>query len=139
MYLFPIFTKTLHSEEGLTFQQIWMLLERNGNHCASVNNLEEVIQWASDNDVPMKGEPILSGPFLFLPVDGTSTDLDAFYTWNETSPEEQPMRTVWRPFVWVTGDSNADSWGTNTHLSQITIADGKSVYDVIMEWTKMTA
>jgi len=97
------------------------------------------MQWATENDIPLKGEPTLSGPFLFLPVDGTSPDLDAFYTWNETLPEEQPMRTVWRPFLWVTDNSNADSWGTNIHLSQIAVADGKSVYDVILEWTKMTA
>jgi hypothetical protein len=134
-----MFAKTLHSEEGLAFQQIWVLLERNGNHCASVNNTEEAMQWATENDIPLKGEPTLSDTLLFLPVDGTSPDLDAFYTWNETLPEEQPMRTVWRPFLWVTDNSNADSWGTNIHLSQIAVADGKSVYDVILEWTKMTA
>jgi hypothetical protein len=134
MYLFPIFKKQIHSIDDSVFYQIWVLLERNGTHSAFVESIESALEWAKENDVPLQGEPISSGPFLFLPVDGTSSTLDTFYTWNETSPDEQPLRTVWRPFVWVTDHSGNDIWGTNVQLSQINIAETHSVFDVVTSW-----
>ena len=135
MYVVPIFQKTINNFDDTTMKQVWMLLERNGTFCSSVESLEDAAMYAAENDIPLTGEPFLRGNTIFLPVDSASTLLDQFYTWNETRPDEQPMRTVWRPFVWITPtDSNEDIWGTNVHLKNVEVGNGLSVLQIITEY-----
>lgn len=130
----PIFTKAINSIDTTSIQQIWILLERNGTHCTSVETVEDAVAYATDNDIPLVGEPIVKEPFIYLPVDGKSPELDLFYTWNETRLDEQPLRAVWRPFLWISDATQEDIWGTNVYLSDIHIADKKSVSDVLLNY-----
>ena len=131
MYVVPIFVKTLNSIDTATIQQAWMLLERNGGHCVSVETVEAALEYATENEIPLSGEPIVAGSFIYLPVDGKSPALDLFYTWNETRMDEQPMRAVWRPFLWIADEAHYDIWGTNAYLSLVAIAGEKTVFDVL--------
>jgi hypothetical protein len=138
MYVVPIFTKTINSIDTALLQQVWMLLERNGTFCTRVETVEDAVTYATENEIPLQGEPIIVEPFIYLPVDGKSDALDLFYTWNETRTDEQPMRAVWRPFVWITNEAQEDIWGTNTYLDRIEIANGKTVLDLIKGWQTAT-
>jgi hypothetical protein len=131
MYVIPIFDKTINLLDTTCIRQFWMLLERNGTYCASVDTVEDAVAYATDNDIPLTGEPIVAEPFIFLPVDSKAPALDLFYTWNETRIDEQPMRTVWRPFLWVSENGQDDIWGTNAYLARIIVADTKSVADIL--------
>lgn len=131
----PIFHKTINSFDGTTMRQVWLLLERNGTFCSSVDSVEDAATYAAENDIPLTGTPFLKGGAVFLPVDSTSTLLDQFYTWNETRPDEQPMRTVWRPFIWITANnSDSDVWGTNVHLKDVLVGNCLSVFQVITDY-----
>lgn len=139
MYVIPIFERTINSIDTACIKQIWMLLERNGTYCSTVETVEDAIAYATENDIPLKGgEPVVSAPFIFLPVDSTSDQLDLFYTWNETRVDEQPMRHCWRPFSWIYSNTNAndDIWGTNVYLKDDFIGDNISVFDVVTEYFK---
>jgi len=131
MYVIPIFEKVVNALDTTTIRQFWMLLERNGTYCTSVETLEDAVTYATDNDIPLASEPVVADPFIFLPVDSKAPALDLFYTWNETRTDEQPMRAVWRPFLWVYDTAQEDIWGTNAYLRQIVVADKKSVGDVL--------
>jgi hypothetical protein len=94
---------------------------------------------------PMQVDVTNSTPVALLLVTATSAGLtafegalDLFYTWNETRMDEQPMRAVWRPFVWITNPAQEDIWGTNMYLGNIEIAKGKTVLDVIKGWQAAT-
>jgi hypothetical protein len=134
MYVVPIFTKTINSIDTALLQQIWMLLERNGTFCTYVETVEDALAYATENEIPLQGAPIVVESVIYLPVDGKSSALDLFYTWNETRTDEQPMRAVWRPFAWITNSAQEDIWGTNAHLGKIEIANAKTVLDVIKGW-----
>jgi hypothetical protein len=138
MILVPIFDRFVNRLDEATIKQIWMLLERNGTYCTSVDTVEDALTYATENDIPLTGEPLVSDSFIFLPVDHTSPSLDLFYTWNETLGDEQPMRTVWRPFMWISNEGGNDVWGTNTYLKDTSIADGFSVVDVVEAWMKVS-
>jgi hypothetical protein len=124
--------------EGTNIQQIWTLLERNGKYCSFVETVEDALAYAEENDIPLNGTPVVSEHFIFLPVDNTSPLLDQFYSWNETRPDEQPMRTVWRPFLWISNDLSEDVWGTNAYLNDIVIGEGVSVFNLIVEYLQIT-
>ncbi len=118
-------------------KQIWILLERNGTYCSSVETVEDAVSYANENDIPILGEPVKTNNFIFLYVDSTSPLLDQFFSWNETLPDEQPMRTVWRPFLWISNDSSEDMWGVNTHLKEIEVGHNISVFDLIVEYREV--
>ena len=131
----PIFYKTINSFDATTMRQVWLLLERNGTFCSSVESVEDAATYATENEIPLAGAPFLRGGAVFLPVDSASTLLDQFYTWNETRPDEQPMRTVWRPFIWITANnSDSDVWGTNVHLKDVLVGNGLSVFQIITDY-----
>jgi hypothetical protein len=134
MYVVPIFQRMLNSKEGVDIKQIWTLLERNGTYCSSVETVEDALAYAKENEIPLNGEPLVSAHFIFLPVDSTSPLLDGFYTWNETQPDEQPMRTVWRPFVWISNSISKDVWGTNIYLKDFNIGNNLSIFDLVNEY-----
>jgi Tfp pilus assembly protein PilZ len=99
-----------------------------------VESVEDATTYAAENEIPLAGAPFLKGGAVFLPVDSASTLLDQFYTWNETRPDEQPMRTVWRPFIWITANnSDSDVWGTNVHLKDVLVGNGLSVFQIITD------
>jgi hypothetical protein len=137
MLVVPIFERFVNRLDEAIIKQIWMLLERNGTYCTSVDSLEDAVVYATENDIPLTGEPLVSDPFIFLPVDHASPNLDLFYTWNETLGDEQPMRTVWRPFMWISNEGADDVWGTNAYLKDTNIADGFSVVDVVKAWSSV--
>jgi len=134
MHVVPIFKRDVNSMEGTNIEQIWTLLERNGKYCSSVETVEDALAYAKENDIPIIGNPVVSEHFIFLHVDNTSPLLDQFYSWNETRPDQQPMRTVWRPFLWITNALSEDVWGTNTYLKDIVIGEGVSVFNLITEY-----
>jgi hypothetical protein len=139
MYVIPIFYRTIRSFDNTVINQVWILLERNGNFCTFVESLEDAMTYATENDVPLKGPPIVTEHAIFLPVDDTSHLLDQFYTWNETRPDEQPMRTVWRPFIWIFDtDINGDIWGTNAYLKRLMVGDNLSVFQILTEYLGQT-
>ena len=138
MYLVPIFTKNIKKSEGIQIKQVWIFLERNGTQCIHVNSLEDAMGFVSINQLPLTGVPILSGPFIFLPVD-SKADLSSFYLWSEIRPNEHPMKEVWRSFLWILhADSGEDIWGTNGFLRDISIADSHSVFTIIESYFKTT-
>lgn len=139
MHVVPIFERVLNSTEDITIKQIWTLLERNGTYCSSVQTVDDALTYAAENEIPLTGAPVVSTHFIFLPVDSTSALLDTFYTWNETQPDEQPMRTVWRPFVWISNSGSNDVWGTNIYLQDINIGNNLSVFELVNEYCGMPA
>jgi hypothetical protein len=104
-----------------------------------VETVEDALTYAAENEIPLTGAPVVSTHFIFLPVDSTSSLLDTFYTWNETQPDEQPMRTVWRPFVWISNSGSNDVWGTNIYLQDINIGNNLSVFELVNEYCGMPA
>jgi hypothetical protein len=134
MYLIPIFSRTMQTIEDISIKQVWMFLEKNGSQCIPVEGEEEARSFASFNEIPLTGEPIVSAPFIFLPVN-SAADLSSFYLWGEISLNEIPMKEAWRSFIWVvqTGD---DVWGTNVFLRDIVVAGSHSVYTILERYFK---
>jgi len=136
MYIIPIFTRTIKNIDTVKVSQVWMFLERNGSHCIPGSSLEDALVFASLNSIPLAGAPIVSDHFIFLPVDSTA-DLSSFYLWGEIRFNEQPMKEVWRSFLWISEpNSTEDVWGTNTFLRDIPIADSHSVHTIIERYFK---
>jgi len=131
MYIIPIIVKTIKEESDHTIQQVWIFLERNGTHCISVGSLQEANEFLKINEIPCSKAPLISGPLIYAPVD-SAADLSSFYVWSEVSLSQQPMKEVWRSFLWVRGsNSDEDIWGTNQFLKEISIAGSDSVHTVI--------
>jgi len=136
MYIIPIIVKPIETTYDTVIKQVWVFLERNGTHCMIVNSVKEAKEFAVTNEFPLTGAPIVSGNFIYLPVDSTA-DLSSFYLWNEVRPTEQPMKEVWRSFLWIVmKNSHEDVWGTNKFLKDIFIAGNNSVYGVIEGYFK---
>jgi hypothetical protein len=112
MYVIPILIQKVND----SVQLCWILLERNGAACIQVNSLEEAVAFANENEIIAAGPPLVKNDYVFIPVDSYKTYLPAFYSWSEVMQNEQPMREVWRPFVWRTP---GDSWGTNAMLNSV--------------------
>lgn len=98
-----------------------LFLEKNGMGCLSLNDSKDPIKSAKEflqnNEIYSIGEPILSENFIYVSVDPIKTDLSSFYNWSEIIPLSQPMKEVWRQFIWNMNDP--DSWGTNVYLDSI--------------------
>jgi hypothetical protein len=140
MYVIPIFHRTVNSFDETLIQQVWMLLERNGTFCTSIETIEDAQAYATENDIPLSAPPVAVNGFVFLLVKQSSPLLDQFYTWNETPPDEQPMRAVWRPFLWVINSNSGDDiWGTNTILKDIFLGNSLSAFNIIHEYIRLTA
>jgi hypothetical protein len=112
MYVIPILIQKVNE----SVQTCWILLERNGTACIQVNSVEEAVAFAAENEIVAAGPPLVKNNYVFIPVDSHRTYLPAFYSWGEVLPNEQPMREVWRAFIWRTP---GDSWGTNTMLDSV--------------------
>lgn len=129
MYLVPILMKPVNQLKNGLLQQIWIFLERNGTHCMEIGSLDGAKAFAEENGFPLMKEPVQIGDLIFLFIEPKCKELESFYTWSEVAPNEQPMREVWRPFLWV--DAVADLWGTNQYLNEIQLTPTKSVSDIL--------
>ena len=123
MFLIPIFTQITGS-----LLQYWILLDRNGSACLSLDPGTTALDFATENEIELKEPPIQAGEFTYLVVDPVRTPLAKFYTWAEISPSDLPAKEVWRPFMW----SEKDVWGINTYLDSIQCAGKYSIKDVIV-------
>lgn len=98
-----------------------LFLEKNGTACLALNDSKDPIESAKEflqnNEIYTLGEPVLSENFIYVSVDPVKTDLSSFYNWSEIIPSSQPMKEVWRQFIWNMNDP--DSWGTNVYLDSI--------------------
>ena len=131
MYLIPILTAPIKEMKTTSIVQIWMFLERNGTHCIEIDSVEEAAKFAEMNGFPLFHPPVRQGELVFLFVDPKCKELESFYTWTEIQPGEQPMREVWRPFLWVKPLDGLDVWGTNQYLGEIQITPNRSVLEII--------
>ena len=100
-----------------------LFLEKNGTACLSLNDSKDPIKSAKEflenNEIYTLGEPVLSDKIIYVSVDHVKTDLSSFYNWSEIIPSSQPMKEVWRQFIWNMNDP--DSWGTNVYLDSVEI------------------
>jgi hypothetical protein len=123
MFLIPIVYRRLGD-----LHQCWLLLERNGMH-AMEGNAEAAATFAAENGLEQRSElivvPALNTTLLDIAV---SPALAEFYTWAEVAGGGQPMREVWRPFLW----SPAIAKG----LEEISIGEGLTVAAVLEAYFK---
>ena len=125
MLFIPILGRELHRRGEDTLYQFWLLLERNGTYGMSVESLEEAREFAEANGLEYERLEIQDG-IVFLQVKQTPSLAD-FYTWQEVAPNEQPMREVWRPFLW----SGGNTFGFQKDLGEILLSEKKCVRDVL--------
>jgi hypothetical protein len=59
MYVVPIFERVLNSMEDIYIKQVWTLLERNGTYCSSVETVEDAVAYATENEIPLNGPPVV--------------------------------------------------------------------------------
>lgn len=123
MYLVPIVRRTVVEKSGQQIIQCWLLLERNGTHLMSVGSAEEGAAFATENDLTVT-RTVVAGDLLFLDI-APMPALGDFYTWAEVAPGQQPMREVWRPFLWSVPDL-----GSNEALKSMEVGP-KSVGDIL--------
>jgi hypothetical protein len=127
MFVIPVLAVPL--QNVINIVQVWMFLERNGTHAIEVEGKEEALSFAEQNGFQILGEPVVRGDIIFLLIDPKCKDLGSFYTWSEITPSQQPMKEVWRPFLWV--KAAEDLWGTNQYLNEIMLTKDRSVYNVV--------
>lgn len=141
MYCIPIGIERITVSEESELLQVWLFLERNGSHCIFVDTLEEAVTFATENEFPLLGAPVVLGSFIYLPVDlRKSETLASFYTWKELLPYVQPMREAWRPFLWNRSlTAERDMWGTNTYLKEIELAPSVSCYNLLEPYMALKA
>ena len=128
MLFIPILGRELQRKGEDVLSQFWLLLERNGTYGMSVDTVEEAREFALMNGLEYERLEI-RGDIVFLEVKQTAALAD-FYTWKEVAPNEQPMREVWRPFLW----SNNNAFGFQKDLGEILLSEKKSVRDVLEAW-----
>jgi hypothetical protein len=115
MYIVPIVYKEIETNSKYSLIKCALLLDRNGTSCISNNtNLEE---FCKTNELVIIGEPITINDIVFVRINPEKTDLSTFYTWSEVAPASQPMKELWRYFIW--NNDVDDVWGTNTYLDSI--------------------
>jgi hypothetical protein len=134
MHIVPIIRRTVRATDAFRILQFWILLERNGTYCMEVDSMEQAVQFASENGLELTSAPVVEGTLIFLPVSAETKGLNLFYTWDETSVAAGTLQDVWRPFIWVDGDS--DALGTNVYLSEIPLTPSDSVATVLSTYFK---
>jgi hypothetical protein len=99
-----------------------------------IDSVDDALLFASENELIIASSPTVDENLVFLEVSPTTKGLHLFYTWGETLVNTQPMKDVWRPFVWVQGAT--DVLGTNMYLSDISLGHGLSVHSVLTTYFK---
>jgi len=135
MFLVPIYTQKISEMELFTIYQCWLLLERNGTHCISVNSEADAEGFIKENGIALQTPPKREGNLIFLDVDKDNTALEEFYSWAEVHPNDQPPKEVWRPFLWQVSKKEAgkDVWGTNNYLKLLECAPPNDTIRTILE------
>lgn len=139
MYIVPILVSP---KPHTDLKQIWMFLERNGNHLIELNTtadtaIEDAKDFLQTNDIQSLGEPFIFGDIVFVSIDPNSKDLSSFYTWREIQPGEIPSKEVWRSFLWLSHGDNGDPLGVNRLLDTIPLAEkGHSAFSVVSSYLK---
>lgn len=100
-----------------------MFLDKNGGACISLdkssNPIQAVNEFLNANEIYSKSSPVLVDDVIYVEIDDVKTDLNSFYKWSEVLPTCQPVKEVWRYFVWNAHES--DNWGTNMYLDSINL------------------
>jgi len=140
MYILPILVKsTTHSNSNSELKQIWLFLERNGNHLIQLDSQDPMAakDFLATNDMHALGEPVILGDIAFVTIDPKSKDLSSFYTWREVVPGTIPSKELWRPFLWLSHADNLDPLGVNRLLDTISLAEeGHSAFSVVSSYLK---
>ena len=139
MYILPILVL---SKPNTNLKQIWLFLERNGNHLIQLEATNETALVAAGeflklNEMESIGEPIIIGDIVFASIDPSSKELSSFYTWREVAPGSIPSKDVWRSFLWLSYSDSSDPLGVNRLLDTISLTDkGHNVYSVLSSYLK---
>lgn len=139
MYILPILVL---SKPNTNLKQIWLFLERNGNHLIQLEATNETALVAAGeflklNEMESIGEPIIIGDIVFASIDPSSKELSSFYTWREVAPGTIPSKDVWRSFLWLSYSDSSDPLGVNRLLDTISLTDkGHNVYSVLSSYLK---
>lgn len=139
MYILPILVL---SKPNTNLKQIWLFLERNGNHLIQLEATNESALVAAGeflklNEMESIGEPIIIGDIVFASIDPSSKELSSFYTWREVPPGSIPSKDVWRSFLWLSYSDSSDPLGVNRLLDTISLTDkGHNVYSVLSSYLK---
>ena len=139
MYILPILVV---SKPNTNLKQIWLFLERNGNHLIQLEATNETALVAAGeflklNEMESIGEPIIIGDIVFASIDPSSKELSSFYTWREVAPGSIPSKDVWRSFLWLSYSDSSDPLGVNRLLDTISLTDkGHNVYSVLSSYLK---
>jgi hypothetical protein len=139
MYIVPILSKDRPNTE---LKQIWLFLERNGNHlielaCTPQTAVQAAKEFLATNEMQAMGEPAVSGELIFVQIDPSSKDLASFYTWREVPVGTIPSKEVWRSFLWLSAKDNADPFGVNRLLDTIPLSDSNhSAFSVVSSYLK---
>jgi hypothetical protein len=115
MYIVPIIHAEIQTDEKYSLIKCAMLLDRNGSSCLLNNS--SVKEFCMSNELIIEGEPLVINNLTFVRINPVQTNLETFYTWSEVTPASQPMKEVWRYFIW--NNEVNDIWGTNTYLDSI--------------------
>jgi hypothetical protein len=115
MYIVPIVHKEIETNSKYSLVKCALLLDRNGNAC--ISNTSNVETFCSANELVMEGKPLIINNLTFVRINPEKTDLSTFYSWSEVAPASQPMKEVWRYFIW--NNLVDDVWGTNVYLDSI--------------------
>ena len=102
--------------------QVWLFLERNGNHLIETGGLGEAVAFAEENG--LKGAPVKSDDLILLPV--AKEGLELFYSWSEVAPGTIPAKELWRPFLWTAGNE-----GVNQLLESVQLAPKHTALSIL--------
>ena len=139
MYIVPVLVS---SKPNTDLKQVWLFLERNGNHLIHLDATNETVvavakEFLATNEMASIGEPVTVGDIVFVSIDPSSKELSSFYTWREVAPGTIPSKEVWRPFLWLSYSDSSDPLGVNRLLDTISLTDqGHSVYSVLSSYLK---
>ena len=141
MFIVPFICMPVRAQ-GL--RQIWVFLERNGNHLIEIDTStpEEAIQHAKEftelNGFVLAEEPFCHENTVYCSISPNTPDLAHCYTWKETPPGTTPAREVWRPFLWAFSEEGVDPWGVNRLMESIGLSDhGHTAYSVLKDALKV--
>ena len=124
MYIVPIVHTEINTNTKYNLINCGLFLDKNGTSCISLGNCSNPIETANEflsiNGFFPKSPPTLLDTIVLVEIDPVKTDLNSFYKWSEVLPTTQPVKEVWRYFVW--NNHTPDTWGTNMYLDSIDIS-----------------
>ena len=87
----------------------------------SVGGPEEAVAFAAENELTVHSTHVYND-HAYLEI-APSDALTEFYTWADVTPGQQPLREVWRPFVWSAPDVGCNEALETVELGPLTVAD----------------